>query len=390
MHTLLSVPVVGRDRVLGNLYVSDKVKGRAFDGSDAEMLTAFAAHAAVAIDNARLYSEVRLAAAHLERLIESSGDAIITAGADGAILSWNRGAEEIYGFSKDEAVGRNLPMVPNDSLEEGRMILQRVLAGETIINREVLRQRRNGEVIPVAVTASPMRDASDRIVGVLGVSKDLSTYRLAEQQRHQLALLEERERIRRDLHDGVIQSLYALALNLGAQARRANASPEIVAVLSLAVEGINGAIQDLRHYLFGAEGRSTGEESNLSESIQRLGDQVRAQGLLEVETSVDQELARRLDARRREELLQLTREAVANVVRHASARRVCIDLRTEDGLVVLMIKDDGRGFDPDGLTSGHGISNMKARASAVNGTLQIESLPNQGTCIRLELPLEGT
>lgn len=390
MRSLLAVPVVGRGTVLGNLYVTEKVNGRPFDRADEEILTAFAAHAALAIDNARLYTEARLAATHLERLIESSGDAIITTGADGIILSWNRGAEEIYGFSKDEAVGRRLPMVPDDGLEEGREILQRVLAGESMINLEVVRRRKNGGRIPVAVTVSPMRDAADRIVGVLGVSKDLSTYRLAEQQRHRLALLEERECIGRDLHDGVIQALYALALTLGAQARRTGESAETASVLSLAVDGINGAIQDLRRYLFGAEEREPSGGSNAFEDLQRLGGQVRAHGLLDVDLRLDEAVVRGLSAHQGEELVQIAREAVANVVRHASAAHVCITLGREGRLVALTVQDDGRGFDTARPLPGHGVQNMKARASALDGTLRIESPPGGGTRVRLELPLPGT
>ena len=143
--------------------------------------------------------------------MKASGNAIITIAHDGVILSWNHAAEIIYGWSKEEAVGRVLPMVPSHLRDEARTWSGRMGSGETIHNIETQRLRKDGELIPVMLTASPIRDAEGRVVSLLGISTDMRDRKRLEQelleQQRALAVLQERERLARELHDSLGQIL---------------------------------------------------------------------------------------------------------------------------------------------------------------------------------------
>ncbi|MBI5081783.1 MAG: GAF domain-containing protein [Chloroflexi bacterium] len=205
------VPLLSKGKVVGVLPMAT-YRRREFSTEEVELLGAVGHQIGVAIENAQLHSQVRQQAGYLNTLIESSGNAIITVAYNGTILSWNHAAEIIYGWSKDEAVGQVLPMVPPHLRDESRASLERLMgSGETIYNLETLRLRKDRELIPVMVTASPIRDAEGQVVHVLGISTDMRDRKRLEQelleQQRALAVLQERERLARELHDSLGQIL---------------------------------------------------------------------------------------------------------------------------------------------------------------------------------------
>jgi signal transduction histidine kinase len=213
--------------------------------------------------------------------------------------------------------------------------------------------------------------------------------RLAEQSR-ELARLEERERIAMDLHDGVIQSLYGVVLGLGAkqfQAGQADADGGV----GNAIEGINRVIQEIRNNIFDLRLRDLGD-GGLRRGIEVLAEELRINALLQprVDVTAPDTAERCIEAEAVTSLLYIAREATSNVIRHARASTVTIRLATVDHELVLSIRDNGRGFDPEAEESqlGNGLRNIRDRARAIGGTLSIASLPGQGTTISIHVPCE--
>jgi PAS domain S-box-containing protein len=332
-----------------------------------------------------LYSQAQLSAERLERLIESSGDGIITVDLEGRILTWSRGAQAIYGWEPAEAVGTVLPMVPPDFAQDARALIRRLIEnGDTIANYETERLRKDGERIPVLVTVSPIRTTSGEVLGILGISKDMSAHRQMEDQQRRLALLEDRERIGMELHDGAIQSLYAVGLGLESVAQVLEPSPALARErLVQARDQINGIMREIRNYVFDLR-PDTFEQHGLVAGLAALARDLEINTLVDLELDVAEEARQAFSPERAKEVFQVAREALANVARHASATRAWMTLRPVDGRWVLRIADNGVGLDParaDGTR--FGLRNMRERARRMGGVLTITGLPHAGTEVKL-------
>ncbi len=384
LRSALAVPVRNGDLVLGVLTVANR-EPRAFGEEETSLLTSLANVVGIALANAELYTQAQVTAERLEQLIESSGDAIITTDLDGRILTWNHGAESIYGWGRDEAVGASLPMVPPDLLDDARDVIRRLMtSGETLINYETERLRKGGQRLAVVVTVSPVRNASGAIVGVLGISKDMSARRQLEEQQRRLVLFEDRERIGMELHDGAIQSLYAVGLGLEAVAQVIEKDPALArARLVQARDSVNGIIREIRNYIFGLR-PDTFERQGLVAGIMALGKELEINGPSDVELDLDREADRVFPPEQAREVFQIAREALANVGRHAAASRVAVSLRPGDGSWTLRVQDNGVGMDlSTARRTGFGLGNMQERARRLGGALTLTSRPRDGMVVEV-------
>ena len=208
-------------------------------------------------------------------------------------------------------------------------------------------------------------------------------------QAERVSILEERHRIGMDLHDGAIQSLYGLGLVLEDAAARIEREPAPAREVVLrAVDRLNVAIADLRSYVLGLR-PLRGSDRPLTESLPTLAEQTRSNALLDVDVSVSEVAAAALDGAGREAAFYIAADALANIARHARARRASLRLSLEDSNVTLEIVDNGVGFDYARATEGHGLRNMRERAFAVGGQLRVESAPGQGSRLRFEVPVRS-
>lgn len=206
------------------------------------------------------------------------------------------------------------------------------------------------------------------------------------QQVERVSVLEERQRIRMDLHDGVMQSLYGVGLLLEDVAERVDTEPALAKdQLWRSIDRLNAAIADLRGYVLGLR-QVQASDQPLTESLPLLAEQARSNALIEVDVQISTDAARGLDQPRREAAYYIAADALANIARHARARHASVHLFDENGGVILLIADDGVGFDFEESTTGHGLHNMRERAFAVGGTLLVESQPGRGARVRFELP----
>ena len=197
-------------------------------------------------------------------------------------------------------------------------------------------------------------------------------------------MLDDRERIARELHDGVIQSLFAVGMGLQAVAQRGG-DREVESRVELAVSEIDRAIRDLRNYIFGLRPGLLADRQLRQAMDDLIADFAEKSGVTAV-PDIDDGLAAEL-APRSADLVQLTREALSNVGRHAQAATCRVSLFRENGQGVLQIEDDGQGFDTVAPHTGEGMRNLRERVSAMGGKLAIESVTGEGTMIRISLPL---
>ncbi len=388
LRSFVAVPLRGRERTRGALLVGNR-RPTTFDADDVLLVSSLASHVAVALDNAELFRRASVTADRLQRLIESSGDAIITTDPDGRITSWNAGAQAIYGWSPEEAIGRVLPMVPPDHMDEARRMLDQLFGrGEPLPNHETERLRNDGRRIAVMVTGSPIRDAAGEIAGILGISRDMSVRRQVEEQQRRLSVLEDRERIAMELHDGAIQSLYAVGLGMEAVAQVLDADPALARDrLVQARDGLNQVIRDIRGYIAGLQ-TDAFEVRGLVAGLTELARDVEVNALAACEVAVAPEAETAFGPDAAGDIYQIAHEALSNVVRHAGASRAGLSLAPAREGWELRIWDNGPGFDPASPrpASAHGLRNMQARATRLGGTFRLRGGPGVSTEITCVFP----
>jgi signal transduction histidine kinase len=198
-----------------------------------------------------------------------------------------------------------------------------------------------------------------------------------------LQVLEERERIGKELHDGVIQSLFAVGMNLQAMAT-ASGDDAIANRLEAAVEDVDHAIRDLRNYIFGLRPGILADRQ-LDQAIKEMATEFGARSGVVTVVEVDADAAANLTSRATD-LVQLVREALSNVGRHGAATTCRVSLRRGDHGFVLEVDDDGRGFDVDLTTWGMGLRNLEERVGSLGGTFDVQSTPGEGTTVRATIP----
>ena len=236
----LAVPVVSRSgAVHGGLFLGHDRPG-IFTQEAEDIVTAIGAQAAVAIDNARLLKSAQAEIAHRRRadqaaqqlaaIVESSDDAIVSKDLDGVITTWNRGAENLFGYTEREAVGRPITMlIPPGRDDEEPTILARVRRGEPIDHYETVRRRKDGTLIDISLSVSPIRDADGVVTGASKIARDITDRRRAQEQQELL--------IREMGHR--VKNLFAVASSVVALSARDAGTPQEMAT---ALQGRLGAL----------------------------------------------------------------------------------------------------------------------------------------------------
>jgi len=198
--------------------------------------------------------------------------------------------------------------------------------------------------------------------------------------------MDERERIATELHDGVIQGLFAMGLNLQATALTVS-EPAAQERIEEVVSQLDGSIRDLRNYIFGLRPEALADRQ-LHQALTDLAREFEQAAGLVVDFKVDEAVAAEL-AGRAADVVQLAREALSNVRRHAEASRCSIKLSRKGRSAVLEIRDNGKGFDaatPAGEDH-HGLRNLRRRVATIGGKLVLTSAPGKGTTVRAVVPI---
>ncbi|HLT57649.1 MAG TPA: ATP-binding protein [Limnochordales bacterium] len=219
---------------------------------------------------------------------------------------------------------------------------------------------------------------------------DIEHARRLEEADRVKAVLEERDRIARELHDGIIQSLYAVGLNLEAAAEQLEEDPaESRERISFGIERLNEAIRDIRQYITNL--RSPIEDSRtLQEALASIAAEFRRDFGVAVTVEARGESATRVRPEVLNHLRQITRESLTNAVRHGRASRIRIGIDVSPERVEVTVSDDGTGFQMSEAVprTGHGLRNMRQRAQLMGGELQVTSAPGRGTRVAVAVPRE--
>ena len=263
MHSLLGVPIVSKDKLIGALYLADKEDGSEFTEADQQLIELLAFHAAIAIENARLY-----------------------------------------------------------------------------------------------------------------------------EQTQRLAVLEERERFSRDLHDGIIQSIYAVGLSLDNV--KASISPDnevAVEQIDFSMKSLANVIHDIRNYIFDLRPQAL-KDKGLYARFQGLIQELKVNTVLVIDADIAPDINTYLSELQASHIFHIAHEALSNTARHARARKATVKLTHENGNVILQIEDDGVGFKiPKDIPHGHrGLANIQKRAASIGASLDLKTDPiHGGTCLTLTL-----
>ena len=423
MRTFLGVPVRIRDEVFGNLYLTEKAGGQPFSEDDEVLAEALAAQAGFAIDNARLYEQSRTRQSWIEatrdiatellrgddptrvfRLIADQARDL--SGADMVLVAVPADTEmsvpDVDELLVVETAGWDCPPGVVPSLRVADTAIGAAFASRTPIRCSALadvvdlvghggpamilplRTTKTVAGVVVVLRQTGAREFSDEQLEMMAAFTEQATlaWQLANTQHrmHELDVLADRDRIARDLHDHVIQRLFAAGLSLQGAIPRAH-STEMQVRLADTVDELQAVIQEIRTTIFDLHGGSPGTtrlRQRLDEAIAAFsGSGLRTTtqfvGPLSV---VEPKLADHAEA--------VVREAVSNAVRHAGARTLTVNVRVEDEFSLEVI-DDGCGMPTDVTASG--LANLRARAEEVGGQLVFTEAPGGGTILRWTAPL---
>lgn len=328
-----------------------------------------------------------------EGLLESAPDAIVIVDTEGRIVMVNRQAERLFGYSREELIGQPVELLVPRALEEAHRNHRLAYMGHPAtrpmgIGLELSARRRDGTEVPVEISLSPLETPGGLLV--TSIVRDISERKALEGERQRLLAERERQaerqRIAMDLHDGVIQSIYAVGLGLELAAMEVDEHPSNARRrIEQAIEELNQTIQDIRDYIFRLQpARYSGD---LSESIERLMQDFATSAAVRVSVEVEPDLPA-VDAAIGAELFQVAHEALSNIRKHARASTVRATLSASGDRIRLVIRDDGVGFDPDAPRSQahRGLRNMRARIERFGGEVRIESAPNRGAAVIVEVP----
>lgn len=205
-------------------------------------------------------------------------------------------------------------------------------------------------------------------------------------------MLEERDRIAKELHDGVIQSSYSVGLSLQGSMSLIDRDPGVSKKrIDEAITELDNVVRDVRSYIFALQPKSV-EERGFRAAMQELAKDLEVNTLADVSVLLDEAGLDAIGVGDRTDVIQIVREVLSNVARHTEASQVSVTCALGDGEVVVRVEDDGRGFDPAQVRRGHGLNNIEERARRLEGGFEIARRSPKGTSQTLWLPsahLEG-
>lgn len=439
MTSFLGVPIYQGMQQLGQLYLTNKQGADEFTVDDQQIIEMLAAYAAISISNARMYKEMMTRDRALTRRNENLAlldqlastlatstdiDQILDSGltqlmdylrlevgeiflrledsknlqlshhrGEGVDNLWKRASYSIGESTIGRTALNGIPVVLNlseyeyaDLNPEAKVQGIHQLAVLPMIGRRGV----VGVLCVGACHPQPLDDLEVQFVQAISawMATAIENVNLNESGKR-LAVLEERDRFGMDLHDGIIQSIYAVGLTLEHARLLATEDPvQATSRIDQAIKDLNHTIRDIRAYILDLRPRQLNNE-NLMQGIQRLVQEFRANTLIDVVVQGSDEDLSSLPEEQAVALFHICQESLANIAKHAKAHRVEIVVWKTPDRALLEVQDDGRGFDLNMVkqTIGHGLSNMETRAANVGGAVDISSEPGNGTSVLAWVPL---
>ncbi|MET8136796.1 MULTISPECIES: GAF domain-containing protein [unclassified Streptomyces] len=429
MTTFLGTPVQVRGKVFGNLYLTEKHGGAEFDAEDEAVLRTLGAGAGVAIDNARLYDDARrrerwlAASSDLTRTLLSGADpvevlhtftATVRELSDADLVTLAVPVTGTTDLVIESAEGRDAELVRGLALPDGTSLAAKVFtSGERIVSASLSEDPRTGTGSASVLELGPAfvipLGTPERVRGVLQVANRQGgtvfpdatvemiagfaghaalALEIAEHRRdaEQLLVLNDRDRIARDLHDLAIQRLFAGGLSLQSVLNRLSDRPEVAERVQRVVDDLDDTIKVVRSTIYalresdrsGATGLRARLVTEVGRAAETLGftPSLRMSGLLDTDVSDEQ----------REHVVAVLREALSNAARHAHATAVEVTAEATATTLRLRVADDGRGIGSD-VSRRSGLGNISTRADHLGGTCALTPNEPSGTVLEWTVPL---
>lgn len=318
--------------------------------------------------------------------LKSISDAVIGASLDGMILSWNSGAEQIFGYREMEVSGKNLslltpPFYPNELPD----ILEKIQKGIEVEHYETVRQHKNGQIINVSLKINPIRGEMGEVNGVSLIARDITAKKQLERQILEISE-RERQRIGKDLHDSLGQNLTAISLQLKIlegtiQEHELPDADDIIKRIEGMVSASIKQTRNLAKNLLTV----TLQNQGLSVALNELASH--CESLYSVKTrcktSIKNDIIDEVIAN---QLYHIAQEAMTNANRHGKAETIEIELAENDSEYILKIHDDGKGHIEEIDHSGLGLKIMEYRSNMINGRLSIFDERGRGTTVSCRVP----
>jgi signal transduction histidine kinase len=429
MRSFVGVPVRVRDRVFGNLYLTEKRGGGEFTEDDEAVLTALGAAAGVAVENARLYEEAR----RQQRWLRASGDltiALLSGAGPAAVLGdLTRQALELSGadlvalalpddngrrLSYEYAAGDGADRALGLVIPAGKSLSGQVLAGgEAVTVEDFAAEPRASEMVrrhlahigpavllPLGTPGNvrgvltvgrahgkpPLPQSAVEVVTAFAAQAAVALELAARRaDAEQLSVFEDRDRIARDLHDLVIQRLYATGMSLEGtmpMISRHDVSDRV----RNAVDAMDDTIRDIRATIFALQSRSQGGAPRLRSDIVALVDEMAQTLGFPPSVRLGSGLDSRAGSELAEQVLAVLREALSNAARHSGATQVDVMVDTDgDGMLTVLVRDNGRGIGKTSRRSG--LANMADRAEKLGGRLRVSPAEGGGTELEWQVPV---
>lgn len=372
----------------------------------------------------------------LAAIVGSSDDAIVSKRLDGTINSWNKAAERMFGYTAEEAVGQHITLIiPPDRRDEETQILQRLRRGERIDHFETLRRRKDGTLLDISLTISPVKDGSGKTIGASKVARDVTERKRTEralresevqlrtladelekqvqtrtqeleqrnaevlQQSDQLRELsnrllqtqdDERRHIARELHDSAGQIIAALSMNLATLAQNITSNQPQGKALADSQDLVRQLNQEIRttSYLLHPP---LLDETGLPGAIHWYIEGLKERSGLNIDVKIADDFGR-LSSEMELALFRIVQECLTNIHRHSGSDAAVVRLSRAAGNVRLDVEDEGKGIPAEKLRgiraqrSGVGITGMRERVRHFNGVMDIRS-NGAGTRISVTLPV---
>ena len=318
----------------------------------------------------------------LRQLLEALPDAVLIVDGQGTMVYANTLAERLSGYPASELAGKPVELLVPERFRALHVrhrsdYVANPRARPMGANLQISMRRKDGREFPADIALSPLQTPSG--LNVVAAVRDAT-------ERQLLALVEDRERIAKELHDGVIQSLFAVGMTLQATQARADQADAVRSRLDAAIESIDAAIRDLRNYIFGLRPGLLADRQ-LDPALRELARDFEERTGVVMVVDVDPAMASHF-ASSAADLVQIAREGLSNVARHAQATTCKLSLLRQQEHAVLEIDDDGQGFDAREVpAAGQGLRNIRERARALGGDVVLESTPGEGTTLQVRLPL---
>ncbi len=441
MNSMLGVPITTGEKILGQIYLTNKIGDAEFTLDDERLMKTLAAYAAVAITNTQLYTNILEQDEAINQQYEDL--TLIYDLAQGIARTWDikeimsltlkkvlqyLGVETGEIFLKDRGEkDLRLALLRGDDFEA--FYTKNVFRiGDGVVGKVagmnkalvVTNMETDPRILRPAIIKAGFRSqvvipflAAREVVGVMTLSsKTDRTYSIREldllttigmwagtaiqnaqlqQQTKHIAVLEERERIGMDLHDGVIQSLYSLGLTLDyVKAILEEDSKESMEKLNFATDSINSTIVDIRTYISDLRPRQMQENLSFKENLEVLLQEFRNNSQISADIQDDIEGQLELNYHNTLTLFRIVQESLSNTARHSKAQNTKLRLWEEESQIYLEIIDNGEGFNIDKTEAnlGHGLANMQRRTRKAGGGIQIDSSPGNGTKVIAWVPKE--